>query len=70
MKKVISLGVTFAVVFSALALTGCSGGEDGASANVVSVEPPKDAKIKPGETGGGDGNGGKAAEGSGQLPPP
>lgn len=69
MKKVISLGVTFAVVFSALALTGCSGGEGGSDTNVVSVEPPKDAKIQPTDAGGA-GNGGKAAEGSGQLPPP
>jgi hypothetical protein len=69
MKKVISLGLTFAVVFSALALTGCSGGEEGSAANVVSVEPPKDAPLKPTDMGGG-GSTGKAAEGTTQLPPP
>lgn len=70
MQKILSLALTFVLVFAALALTGCSGSED-TGANVVSVEPPKDAKIQPQSMGGGAGaEGGKAAEGSGQLPPP
>ncbi len=71
MQKILSLALTFVLVFAALALTGCSSSED-SGANVVSVEPPKDAKLQPTDMGGGanGASGGKAASGTAELPPP
>jgi hypothetical protein len=70
MQKNLSLALILVLAFGAVVLTGCSSQED-TGANVVSVEPPKDAPLKPQSMGGSASAGsGKASEGSGQLPPP